>query len=467
MSRINTNVQSLIAQNAFNNNQSSLNTSLRRLSTGLQINSGADDPAGLIASQNLLANQAGITSAISNANLANNVISTADGGLGEINTLLTQVQGLVSQAASTGGLSSQEIGADQQQVDSILNTINRIANSTSFDGTQLLNGNLDYTVSGVAAANISDVHVQSATVPNGGNLAVSVDVVGSAKTADLTYTGGSIGTGGVTLQIGGNLGTTQITLASGTSISQIASAVNGTTNNTGLSATVNGSTLTVNSQGFGSSQFVTIQAVSGSFSGLSGNKASGTDANVLVNGSKAVADGKSVSYSSSDLSVSFNLTKTFNTPGSSSFHVTGGGATFAIGSQVTANNNASIGIQSVSTASLGDTVNGFLDTLASGGKNSLSSNNLNTAQTILNNAINQVSELRGNLGSFQKYTIGSTLSTLNVAFENSSAASSNIEDTDFAAETSNLTRAQILSSAATSVLSQANSNPQNVLKLLG
>jgi flagellin-like hook-associated protein FlgL len=224
--------------------------------------------------------------------------------------------------------------------------------------------------------------------------------------------------------------------------------------------------LTVNSQGFGSSQFVTIQAVSGTFSNLSANKASGADATVLVNGSKAVANGKAISYSSSNLSVSFNLTSSFNTTGSSSFHVTGGGATFAIGSDVTANNNASIGIQSVSTASLGDSVNGFLDTLASGGKNSLSSTNLDTAQTILNNAINQVSELRGSLGSFQKYTIGSTLNSLNVAFENSSAASSNIEDTNFAAETSNLTRAQILSSAATSVLSQANSNPQNVLKLL-
>ncbi len=104
MSRINTNVSSLIAQRALANNQTQLNTSLERLSTGLQINSGADDPAGLIASKSLDAEKTGIQTAINNASLANNVIGTAEGGLNEVSNLLTQLTGLVNQSANTGGL---------------------------------------------------------------------------------------------------------------------------------------------------------------------------------------------------------------------------------------------------------------------------------------------------------------------------------------------------------------------------
>ena len=110
---------------------------------------------------------------------------------------------------------------------------------------------------------------------------------------------------------------------------------------------------------------------------------------------------------------------------------------------------------------------GYLSSLASGGANSLTSGNLSNAQSILTEAINQVSTLNGRLGAFQKYTIGSTINNLSVAYENASSALSNVQDTDFAAETANLTRAQILASSATTVLSTANSQPQNVLKLLG
>src|SRR5690349_15373489 len=113
MSKINTNLSSLIAQRTLSKNNTSLNTSLQRLSTGLKINSGADDPAGLIASQNLEAQSTGITAALDNANRANNVIGTADGGLSEVSNLLTQLQGLVSQASNSGGLSSDEVSADQ------------------------------------------------------------------------------------------------------------------------------------------------------------------------------------------------------------------------------------------------------------------------------------------------------------------------------------------------------------------
>src|SRR3954447_6521502 len=99
MSRINTNVSSLIAQRVLSKNNNTLNKSLQRLSTGLRINSGADDPAGLIASENLKSEQAGIQTAIGNAGRASNIIGTAEGGLTEVSSLLTELSGLVSQTA--------------------------------------------------------------------------------------------------------------------------------------------------------------------------------------------------------------------------------------------------------------------------------------------------------------------------------------------------------------------------------
>src|SRR5213595_336101 len=139
MGRINTNVSSLIAQRVLRRNNESLNTSLQRLSTGLKINTGADNPAGLIASENLRSEKAGITQAIDNSQRASNIIGTAEGGLSEVSSLLTQVQSLVSQTANSGGLSTDEINANQLQVDSILSTVNRIAGSTAFQGKKLLN----------------------------------------------------------------------------------------------------------------------------------------------------------------------------------------------------------------------------------------------------------------------------------------------------------------------------------------
>src|SRR3954452_8841870 len=149
MSRINTNVSSLIAQRVLTKNNNSLNTSLQRLSTGLKINSGADNPAGLIASENLKAEKAGITQAIDNAGRANNIIGTAEGGLSEVSNLLTQLQSLVNQSANTGGLSKEEVDANQLQVDSILNTVSRLAQSTGCQCTKLLNCNCSYSTSNI------------------------------------------------------------------------------------------------------------------------------------------------------------------------------------------------------------------------------------------------------------------------------------------------------------------------------
>jgi flagellin len=464
MSRINTNVSSLIAQRVLSQNNTSLNQSLERLSTGLKINSGADDPSGLIASENLKSEQAGLTQAIDNANRADNIVGTAEGGLSEVSNLLTQLQTLVSSSANSGGLSKDEVSANQLQVDSILNTINRISQGTSFEGSKLLNGNYSYTTSGVQSTQVSDVQINAASVPAGGTLNVVVQVTASAQTGEVTYSGGAVGTSGVTLEIAGNIGTQQLSFASGASISSIATAINGITAATGVSAVVTAGTLKIDSTGYGSNAFVSVKTVAGSF--VPDTKDYGQDAAVTINGASAEADGTDITYRSSNLDVQFSLNSTFNKPGSGSFEVTGGGATFALGSKVTEADNVSLGIQSVSTGSLGTKTLGYLSSLASGGTNSLNSDNLVAAQNIVDKAVNQVSNLRGRLGAFQKFTLGSTINSLGVAYENASAAESDITDTDFASETANLTRAQILQQSATTVLAQANAAPQAVLRLL-
>ena len=154
MSRINTNISSLQAIHTLSKNQGDLATRLQRLSTGLRINSGKDAPAALIASETLRSEINGIHQAIDNSSRAGNVINTAEGALSEVSALLLEVQSLTNEAANSGALSPQEIAANQLQVDAILNSINRISNTTQFNGVKLLNGSLDYTTTGVASTAI-------------------------------------------------------------------------------------------------------------------------------------------------------------------------------------------------------------------------------------------------------------------------------------------------------------------------
>src|SRR6476659_6171929 len=159
MARINTNVASLTAQRGLAKTQKSLQDTLQRLSSGLRINRGADDPAGLIASEGLRSEISGITQAIDNSSRASNVISTAEGSLSVVASPLLNVKNLIVQAANTGALSPDEIAANQLQVDSAVESITRISNTTTFAGLHLLNGSLDYITSGVNTADIKALDI--------------------------------------------------------------------------------------------------------------------------------------------------------------------------------------------------------------------------------------------------------------------------------------------------------------------
>ena len=202
MSRINTNVTALIGARVLNSNTATLNKSLERLSTGLRINRGADDPAGLIASENLRKQIRGTEAGIKNAERAVNIVSTAEGALNEVSALLLDVQGLLTEVANTGGMSSEEIDANQLQVDSILNSINRIANTTEFQGMKLLNGNYAYPTSAVSGTYIDDFNINSAKLIDGATMTVNVTRTGAADTGKLYMSGvGTSGLSPLTLQI--------------------------------------------------------------------------------------------------------------------------------------------------------------------------------------------------------------------------------------------------------------------------
>jgi flagellin len=295
--------------------------------------------------------------------------------------------------------------------------------------------------------------------------------------------------------LGGKDGTRSYSFASGTTVAQIETAINQFKSVTGVSAHASGTGVMIKSTGFGSEEFVSFNVIddAGQAGGAyvlstidedvvrsgSGSTAysavsapirdEGQDVVASVNGTKARGNGKTISVSSEGLDMEMTLTNAQATAAGAvaALTVSGGGATFNIGPEINVGNQIRIGLQSTAARNIGNSTDGYLDSLGSGGTNSLLSDNLDDAQKIVNNAIDQVSKMRGRLGSVQSNVIGSTINSLNIAYENTAAAESAIRDTDFAEETAALTRNQILVSAATTVVSISNSRPQSVLGLIG
>ncbi len=186
MTRINTNVSSLIAQNRLSRSNDELQVSLTRLSTGLRINTGKDDPAGLIASEALRSDITSINRAISNTQRAKQIISTADSALGQVSTLLNTMRGLIVEAANSGAVSPDEIAANQLQIDSSLEAINRIAQTTTFQGRKLLDGSLDFISDISTLTQVTDSRIDQANLGNTGRMSVEVLVQAPATQAELT-----------------------------------------------------------------------------------------------------------------------------------------------------------------------------------------------------------------------------------------------------------------------------------------
>ena len=474
MARINTNVASLTAQRGLSRTQKQLNSTLQRLSSGLRINRGADDPAGLIASEGLRSEISGITQAIDNSQRASNVISTAEGALGEVAAMLLNVKDLIVEAANSGALSQDEIEANQLQVDSAVESITRISNTTTFAGLHLLNGSLDYITSGIDSSALQAVHVSQANFGINDTIPVQINVITSAKTAELEFRTSAV-TGDVTLEVTGTAGVEVLTFTSGTTASAVAYAINRVSDAVGVTAELLNSAnaasgIVFRSDGYGSRSFVSVTAQTGSFGTVDENGAgvtrdTGGDAVATVNGALTVGDGLDIKLNTTSLDLELTLDESFGI-GTSEFAITGGGALFQLGPQVTSNQQVNIGIQSVAASKLGDSDVGFLSDLVTGGPSTLVAGESRAASQIIERAIRQVAILRGRLGAFEKNTLETNMNSLGVALENVTASESSIRDADFAAETAALTRAQILTQAGTSVLATANTTPQSVLSLL-
>jgi flagellin len=190
MTRINTNVPSLVAQQRLGRNNTDLQTALARLSTGLRINSAKDDPAGLIASENLRRDITVVNKAITNSERASQLIATTEGALGQVSNLLNDIRGLVTEAANSGALSASQIAANQLQIDSSLEAIDRISQVTTFQGSRLLDGSLGFlTTGGAGFSTITDFNIDQANLGTTGNIAVSVDITAAATQASIVESG--------------------------------------------------------------------------------------------------------------------------------------------------------------------------------------------------------------------------------------------------------------------------------------
>ncbi len=249
MTRINTNVSSLVAQNSLAKSNAELNTALTRLSTGLRINSGKDDPSGLISSEILKSDIANANQAITNSQTANEMISTADSALGEVSGMLTDIRTLISAAANDGTLSSDQINAYQQQINDSLQAINRVASTTEFQGRTLLDGSLAFSTSGIDSSKVSGLNISQAS--NGTQKgAISVKVTDQATKASLTYSGSTVTTDTKITVSGANGSSDQISLAANSSLTTIAKSINSYSDATGVEAVVsNGVVDVANSAG--------------------------------------------------------------------------------------------------------------------------------------------------------------------------------------------------------------------------
>jgi len=463
MSRINTNINSMRGIHDLRTSNADLSLSLERLSSGFRINRAADDPAGLIISELLRADIASIRQAVNNTTRAVNVVGTAEGALNEVNALLVTVRDLVVEAASTGSLTEEEIEANQLQIDSAVESIARIAKSANFGGTKLLNGNMDYVLSGVSTTQIVDLSIYAVQFGEAANRQVNLLVSDSATKASLTFSNSKVAA--ITIEIAGNLGTEQLSFANSTPVSTIADVINELSDVTGVTAS-GGNTLVFESSEYGSNSFISVRTVEGTFTinGNQYNRVEGADADATINGQATVANGNVITLNSTVMDLRLQVADGFAS--SSSFHITGGGALFQVGGNVNQDEQVNIGIQSIAPTRLGNNAVGFLNEIVTGGGNSLLANEAGNAQKIIDAAILDVASLRGRLGALQLNTLETNINSLEVSLENLTASESTIRDADFAVETANLTRAQILVSAGTSVLAQANMTPQSVLNLL-
>ncbi len=422
----------------------------------------------------------GTTSAVTSSGAYDNriTLNAATGGSAYNNATV-----VINQNAATGHETASynagtntltvhsNVNSNTNQLVAAINTEGTFSASTAGGGLGVYSaGTLSNVTTGGATGSsaISDLQINQADFGTANQLGVQVNIDQQATQAQLVYSGGPLASNTI-LQVGGDKGFQVFNFGAGTTLTQLQTAINLVSDSTGVTANINGGQLKLQSTDYGSAGFVSAKALVGSFSTHLANhtastRTTGSDIQARINGIQATGNGLVASLNTSTLNLSFSVNSNFQSGDAFNFSITGGGANFQLGPDVVSNEQARLGIPSVSTTTLGG-VSGTLYELRSGGAKSLSTDTTGAA-AVVTEAITKVASLRGQLGAFQSTTLQTNISTLTDTVSNLTNAQSNIQDADFAAETANLTRAQILVQSGTSVLQIANQSPQQVLALL-
>jgi len=456
-----TNSNSLTLLNILNKTSQAQSDVLTRMSTGSRINKGSDDPAGLIALRGVEIELQSVDAAISNNQRTSSMLGVADKQLTEVASMLANIQSLAQKSANSAGLSASELAANQAQIDNAIAAIDRIVGTTEVNGKKLLDGSLGINVT-ANAAHVKDVSVFARNA-NSSATTISVSVSAAAEKG-LVAIASAAPTTAASLSIQGESGAAVIEVANGDTLTAVRDRINDSTAQTGVSAFLSGGTLRLRSTDYGSEQFVRVQLLTGTAAIASGYDA-GVDAEVLVNGQKAAVDGLNVNFSSGGLDMSFNLVESWqSTPGSTSVTVANdGGATFQLGTD--ASTRATVGISGMFSHSLGASHIGYLSELKSGGTNSVLNDPAKAAE-IAAAAAAQVAKVQGRLGGFDKFQVQTALNALSATKEGLTSARSTIADVDYATETAELNKQNVLLQSAISLLGLANQQSSQILNLL-
>ncbi|PKM27068.1 MAG: flagellin [Gammaproteobacteria bacterium HGW-Gammaproteobacteria-13] len=490
---VNTNVASLNTQRNLNSSSKGLDTSLQRLSTGFRINSAKDDAAGLQISNRLTSQINGLNVATRNSNDGISLAQTAEGALQQSTGILQRIRDLALQSAN-GSNGALERAALQGEVSQLQQELNRISETTSFGGRKILDGSFGsqaFQVGANAYETIS-VSIGSAATDRIGINRFTTDGAAATATASgaaFSATSGSA-YGSASFNINSKLsdGDVAIAGAASGSASEVARAINSKSDETGVTAnartvaTLGGitasGTVSFDLSGLTSKSLDTdsssVSAVVDDITNLS-SLADAINRETGKTGISAVSKGSTIelvssrgdAISISNFAGSGGATlqaKSFDGEtdvGTAATIVAGGGARADGQVQLEAADAFSVngltgGLGTDGFSEL-DAVNSIDISTATGAQDALG---------IINGAISNIDSQRAQLGAVQN-RFENTISNLQNISENSAAARSRIRDTDFAAETSELTKNQILQQAGTAILAQANQLPQAVLSLLG
>jgi len=475
MQVINTNIASLNAQRNLSTSGNALSTALERLSSGLRINSAKDDAAGLAIATRFTTQINGLNQAVRNANDGVSLSQTAESALQEVTNNLQRIRELGVQSANATNSASDRAALDQE-VQQRIAEIDRIASQTSFNGAKVLDGTFGNAAFQVGANVGETINVNLSTGVRSGQIGQIATSTGSAVTAN------ALGAGGVSIAIGTGSAVSVGASSAGSAPGQTAdsafakaAAINGASV-AGLTTTattsVSGAFATT-STGAGQTYSLDINgvAVFSNFDLSAGTLAGGavaTQVNLF-----STQTGVSASFDSGTGDITFTAADGRNVVAQETL-VGGatGGIADAVASAAGVTNRGTLSVSAseniVITGAFADLGLASTITKDSSTLNQVSVTTVANANDAINRvdaALSSVSSLRSTLGAIQN-RFESTISNLQAVSQNLSASRSRIQDTDFAAETAALSRAQILQTAGITVLSQANASPQAVLQLL-